>query len=181
VVSPGWVIAFTNHVQHGPRETGKRLTYPRTEQCRDGAGEEAARAKYYDIRHLYRGNYPPRHLCAGRLDCDLRNLFVYLVHHRLASRNGTVGVANPEGETLRGCWVDVPLDSQEACRLLHTLAKTARHVRERRDDDVAYAVVREVAFTLEAVVEDLGQLSATGEGYQAVPYVARRGYPEFLS
>ena len=48
-----------HHVQHGPRETGKRLTYPRTEQCRDGAGEEAARAKYYDIRRLYRGNHPP--------------------------------------------------------------------------------------------------------------------------
>jgi hypothetical protein len=99
---------------------------------------------------------------------------------RLSSDDGPVGVADDKSEALRGCRIDPALHPQELASLLDALAEPSRHVRERRDNDVADAVAPEVAPSLEAVVEDLGELSAVGEGDQAVPHVAGRRHPEFL-
>src|SRR5215213_2532099 len=167
-------------VDNRPGEARERLLDTGAEQSGDGAGEEAARAQDDHIRLLYGGNHAGWSCRARWFYLDPRDRLADLAHDGLAADDRPVGVRHHEGQALGRGRVDVTLYPQEAARLLHPLAEVPGHVRERRDDDVADAVVREVASPLKSVVEDLGQLLAAGECYQAVPRVTRRRYFKLL-
>jgi hypothetical protein len=99
---------------------------------------------------------------------------------RLSSDDRAVGVVGDQGQALDRRRKHPALYAQEPSGLIHALRKPSGHVRQRRDDDVPYRVVREVPPTLEAIVEDLGEASPFGQGHETVPHVARRRHPEFL-
>jgi hypothetical protein len=84
------------------------------------------------------------------------------------------------GATASGGSISTFETALPTCRLIHPLAETPGHVRERRDDDVPHAVIGEVSLALEAVIEHLGEPAASREGDQAVSNVARRGNTELL-
>jgi len=169
-------------VHHRPGEGGQSLPHPTAQQCGNGASEEATRAQDHHIRALDRLDNARRGQCFIGFDGDLLYSLPRRVYRRLAPGDGAVGVVGYERQALLGRREDPPLDAQKASRLLDPLRKPPGHICERRDNDVSDRMIRELAApTLEAVVKDLGQLLPPGERDQAVPDVARRRHPEFLS
>src|SRR5918998_3201327 len=173
-----------HHVRHVDNRAGEaryRFPDPAAEQGGDRARKQAPRAEDQNVGRTYRLYDPRRRGYTCRLARDRGYLLARLVHHRLPARNGAVGVADDQGQALGRRGEDPAPYPEEAGCLLHALAEPAGHVGERRYDDVADAVVVQVAGCLEAVVEDLGEPAAFSERHQAVPNVARGRHPELLA